>query len=359
MAGLVVSVGAVAQGTTSIEQLKSFVQSSVKMKLDDRKVADYILKMKLSNKLDESTVEDLQGLGAGPKTVAALRQLIASTTSLPEAAPPAPKPTPVNLPPPSEAEQKKLLDDMREYALNYTKNLPNYICTQVTRRHYDPSGSQTWRLADTIQEQLSYFEQKENYKVVMINGKMVTNMEHDKLGGATSSGEFGTMLREIFEPESETEFGWERWTTLRGRRMYVFNFRVRQPRSKYRIYHHDSGRSVIAGYRGLLYVDRDTGIVMRIKMDCEDLPVDFAIQSVSLDLNYDFTKIADQEFILPLKSELRSREGKLLVWNETSYHLYRKFGAEATITFSTPDPVPEEKTKEEPVAPGKPPVKKN
>src|SRR5437764_11888775 len=53
-------------------------------------------------------------------------------------------------------------------------------------------------------------------------------------------------------------------------------------------------------------------------------------------LDYDFQKIADQEFILPLKAEVFMSGNKLMYRNETEFRLYRKFGAEATITL-TPD----------------------
>jgi hypothetical protein len=359
---LAVAAVATAQMPMTVAQLKAFIRSSIQMKHDDVKVAQYVKRIKLSDKLDDRTVEELQGMGAGPRTVAALRELSGSSASLPAPPPPPPPKPVVVIPPPDSIEQKRILAEITENALNYSKNLPNFICTQVTRRNVDPSGMENWQLMDTIQEQLSYFEQKENYKVTMVNSRMVTNLKHEQLGGATSSGEFGSMLYEIFSPESDTEFNWERWATLRGRRMYVFNFRVPQSRSKYSILDVPSRRQIIAGYHGLVYADRDTGIVMRIKLDCEEIPADFPIQNVSLDLNYDFTKIADQEFVLPLKAELRSRQGKYLVRNDVEFHLYRKFGADASVTFDPIDPISEDATKEQPVQPdtrpAKPPVKK-
>jgi hypothetical protein len=54
---------------------------------------------------------------------------------------------------------------------------------------------------------------------------------------------------------------------------------------------------------------------------------------------------------LPLKTEIRSRDGKYLTWNEAEFHLYRKFGADTTITFDTPDELPADKTQEQPAAP--------
>jgi hypothetical protein len=355
---LTVALVASAQIQMTVAQLKAFIKSSIQMKHDDVKVAQYVKKIKLSDKLDDRGVEELQGMGAGPRTVAALRAMSESSASLPPPPPPPPPKPVVVIPPPDSIEQKRILAEITENALNYSKNLPNFICTQVTRRNFDPSGMENWRLMDTIQEQLSYFEQKENYKVTMVNSRMVTNVKHEQLGGATSSGEFGSMLYEIFSPESQTEFNWERWATLRGRRMYVFNFRVAQSRSKYSILDVPSRREIIAGYHGLIYADRDTGMVMRIKLDCEEIPVDFPIQNVSLDLNYDFVKIAEQEFVLPLKAELRSRDGKYLVKNDVEFHLYRKFGTETSVTFDPIDPISEDATKEEPVKPDAPPAKK-
>jgi hypothetical protein len=349
---LALAVPAAAQRSMTVNELVTFIRSSIQLKHDDRQLAASIKKVKLSNKLDARTVETLQGMGAGPSTVAALRSLVTESSSLPPPPPPAPKLVVVGPPAPDSIEQKKILAEITESALNYTKSLPNFICMQVTRRYADISGLENYRLVDTIAEKLSYFEQKEDYKIVSKNNiPVTTNLKHEELDGATSSGEFGSMLLEIFSPESETHFDWERWATLRGRRMYVFSFRVDQSRSKYSIrWGRGAGElTTIAGYHGLIYADRDTHMVMRIKMEC-DMPVTFPIQSVDLDLNYDFTNISGQPFLLPLKSELHSREGKLLVKNETEFRLYNKFGAEAIIQFGdTPEPLPDEKTKEEPV----------
>src|SRR5262249_52019436 len=148
-------------------------------------------------------------LGRGPRPIAALRDLSGSSSALPEAPPPpvvAPKPT---IPAPDSVEQAQILDEIIDKARNYAKGLPDYMCIQVTRRRYDPSGSENWRLHDTIQEQLSYVDHKETYKVVMYNGQSVANVQHYQLGGAISSGEFGSIYTEIFAPETATEFNWD------------------------------------------------------------------------------------------------------------------------------------------------------
>jgi hypothetical protein len=341
------TLAASGQRQMSVPDLVTFIKSSIQLHNDDRAVAATVRRLKLTNRLDAGTVEDLQGLGAGPQTLAALRELIASSASQPVAAPVAPPPPPPVIPPPSPAELKMILAEITGKALDYTKSLPNFICAQVTTRSFDPSGTESWRQEDKIQEQLSYVDGKEDYKVVLVNNLPVANVKHEQLGGITSSGEFGTMLYQIFNPQTETHFDWERWATLRGKRMYVFGFRVAQGHSDYSIYHQPSGRTVVAGYHGLIYADAVTKQIMRIKMDCDDLEA-FPINQVSLTLDYAPTKISEQTFVLPMAAEVRSREGRTLGKNVMQFSLYRKFGADATITFDTPDPIPEDQLKEQP-----------
>jgi len=340
-----------AQNKLTVEQLISFVRSSVQLHHDDRQIATFIKKnVKLSNRLDARTVEELQGAGAGPQTVAALKMLITESASLEPPPPLAPKLVVAGPPPPDSIEQKRILAEITDHARNYVAGLPNFICLQVTRRYGDVSGLENYRLIDTIAERLSYNDQKEDYKVVSINGIPATaNAKHEQKNGASSSGEFGSILKEIFAPETQTQFEWERWATLRGKRMYVFNFHVSQLRSQYSIYSEAVKRTVIAAYHGLVYADRDTKMVMRIKLEVEGLPVDFPIQSVDLDMNYDFTKISGQEYLLPLKSEIRSREGRFLSKNDVEFRMYNRFGAETNIQFGdVPDALPEDTTKEQP-----------
>ena len=350
------SLAAYGQRQMSVPDLVTFIKSSIQMHNDDRAVASTVRRLKLTNRLDAGTVEDLQGMGAGPQTLSALRELITTSASLPPAAPVAPPPPPAAIPPPSPEELKRILAEITDRALDYTKSLPNFICAQVTTRSFDPSGTESWHQEDKIQEQLSYVDGKEDYKVVLVNNLPVANMKHEQLGGITSSGEFGTMLYQIFNPQTQAQFDWERWATLRGRRMYVFGFHVAQPNSDYSIYHQASGRTIVAGYHGLIYADAVTKQIMRIKMDCDGLE-DFPINQVGLTLDYAPTRISEQSFVLPMAAEVRSRAGRQLGRNVIQFSLYRKFTSEATITFDTPDPIPEDQLKEQPaqVAPGKKP----
>ena len=245
-----------AQAKLTVQQLVSFIESSIQLKHPDKQVAVYLSKLKLSERLDARDIEDLQGLGAGPATVAALRKLAETSTSLPTAAQKPVQAPPPQIPPPPVGVQKALLERVREYAINYSKNLPNFFCTEVIRRYRDDTGQEQWVNYDTLTARLSYFDQKEEYKLVMINNR-ATEESFGSVGGTISSGEFGSMLKEIFEPESEATFAWLRWATLRGKRAHVYTYKVPQSNSQWRIAYQRS-HEIIVGYTGLVYVDKET-----------------------------------------------------------------------------------------------------
>ena len=191
---------------------------------------------------------------------------------------------------------------------------------------------------------LSFFEQKEEYKLLFVNNRAFTGTR-ERIGGTVTGGEFGTRLKEVFDPKSEAKFEWERWATLRGKRMHVFRYLIAQERSEYSVQY---GTSVtVPGYGGLVYIDRDTLAVMRITQEVNQMPVGFPINSILAILDYDFIKVADNEFVLPLKASTIARMSKQLFKNDVEFRNYNRFGAEATITFA-PDPLPDDQLKEQP-----------
>ena len=339
----VLCVSAPAQQSLTVDQLLSFVRSSIKLRQPDKEVAAYITRLKLSEKLDERTVEELQGEGAGPKTVAALNELAAASESLPKAQLKVPKPAPPPIPPPPPEEQQQVISEMREYAMNYSQKLPNFICTEVTRQYYDRTGTESWSTGPTIMENLTYFDQQEHYKVMMVNNTYV-NLEHDSVGGATSAGDFGSMLRVTLARKADALIEFDHWGTLRGKRCYVFSYRIASGNSEYNI-RFDKDMRIIVGYHGLIYVDKETRQIVRIALEADDIPPSFPVQEARETLDYDYVDISGQPSLLPLKAVVRMRHDRFLTKNEIEFRLYRKFSADAKIEFDavTPDPLPEDK----------------
>jgi hypothetical protein len=250
-------------------------------------------------------------------------------------------------PAPDPAEQKKVLADATDYANNHERALPNFICTQTTRRFEDFSGREEWRPVDIIVERLTYFEHQEDYKVLEVNG-VASGIGHFEMGGASSSGEFGSVMKGIFAPVSATEFHWQTWFTLRGEKMHVYAYQVAASNSDYHIVVQGESKELVAAYHGLIFVDDRKHYVRRITLHADGIPKAFPVQDVSLMLDYDYTRIGDADYLLPLTFELRSREGKVLVKNDVDYDNYRKFTADSNVRFGDSDQPPPKKTEPRP-----------
>lgn len=346
---LLATAGLFAQARMSVGQLNSFIESAGQLQQDDKKVASYLKNVRLTERMSEDDLTTMLSYGIGQRTAEALRALFDASQQLKPPPPPPPKPV-FKLPdPPTLEEQQELIAHLREYAINYTKRLPDFICTQVIRRYYDPTGLEFWRRQDVITVRLSYFEQKEDYKVMLMNGAP-TEVGLDRVDGAISTGEFGSMLREVFDPESDAQFRWARWATLGGRRMHVIEYRVPQAKSKWTVSYQRS-QSITPGYHGLVYVDRDSRMISRLTLEADGIPPSFPVQQAGTTLDYDFVNIGGADYMLPLKYTVKMREAKYLAKNETEFRMYRKFGADTAITFDIPEALPEEGRKEEPPKP--------
>jgi hypothetical protein len=341
------ALAAAGEMSLTVAKLTDFIRSAVQLKQPDKQVAETLRHVKMVEKLDDRAIEELQSLGAGPKTVAALKELGDASASLPEAAPPPPKPVVAPLEPPDSDEQGRIIAEAREYVLNYTKSLPNFICVQVTRRDVDRAGTgSSWYHLDTITAKLSYNGRHEDYEVIMKNDQPVTNVKLEQLGGTVSAGEFGSMMSEIFEPDSQAHFSWDHWATLRGRRSYVFAYDIEQEYSKYHIKEVETNKEIVPAYRGLVYIDRDNKTVTKITLNPYDIPSDFPIHDAHESLDYDLQTIGDVKYMLPLKAVLTSKLARFSTRNEIEFRLYRKFETGSTIKFDTPDALPDDQTKE-------------
>jgi hypothetical protein len=357
-------LAAASQTPMTVEKLAAFLRNAVNStdyKYTDRDLAGFLANVKMTERLDDRTIEDLQGqIKLGPLTLARLRMLRDQSQSLVAARPVVAPLPPVPIPPPSSEEQAAMLDEVRDYALNYSANLPDYICTQVTTRYAAPlpgtryggaaGDSPHWQQLDKLTIRLSYSQKDgENYKLILMNNTP-TQEDYKKLGGATSRGDFGTMMRQIFERHTETRFEWDHWGTLRGRRVMAFSYRVALGNSQYHIGVKEENLDIIVGYHGLVEVDKETHKIMRVTTVADDIPPGFPIRDVKSTLDYDYVEISGHTFLLPLKGNVIATGRDFVERNDNEFRIYRKYEAESTISFDAPDlaPLPDDKTKETP-----------
>ena len=343
----------VAQTGLSYSQLRQFVRSSIDQKLRDKDVASYLKRQVVRFAISDELVEEFVGWGIGPRTLKALEGLQGTTADLP-APTPIPEPTatdkPRQPPPPSPQEQESIIEGARRSARAYADDLPNYVCLQVTRRFFDPTGMEMdWLKHDEIKTRVSYIDGREDYEMLSVNDT-VTSKGFSELGGTTSTGEFGTILSSLFATGTDAQFRWARHSLLRGRPVYVFHIEVPQSRSSWSLTSTADGpgqklRTIRSGYTGLVYIGKESGRVLRIVMEADGIPASFPMQEARSRLDFDFIEIADQTYLLPLKAQAYIRSGRLLTRNDLEFRLYRKFTTEAIISFEEIEdlePLPED-----------------
>jgi hypothetical protein len=333
----------------SVQQLVAFIQSSEKIikeekTMTDKQLADFLSKVKLTEKLEPLVIEDLEALDLGPLTRRALEKLRVDSQSLTASSVKQVLPD-EPIPPPTALEQGAILDDVRNYVANYDDNLPDFVCTEVehrliapkpgTRYGGRPGSDPSYQESDTVTNRLSYFEHKEEKKPILVNSRPVFT-SYESLNGSTSNGDFGTMLRDLFSRRAQAHFEWARWATLRGRLTMVFSFRVAQPNSTFSIVVKDIKREIVAGYSGEVFVDKATRKVTRLLEVAQDIPVDFPVRHAQERLDYDYADIGGQQYLLPYRGELIMEGEEVFSKNLLDFLHYKKYSADSAITYDIP-----------------------
>jgi hypothetical protein len=236
-----------------------------------------------------------------------------------------------------------VIEEVRKNVMNYSDDLPDFICNQEITRYADLEGSGAWQKYDNLTYEVSYHRKSESYKPVNVIGRPVT-LPLDQVGGATSSGDFGLRLSQLFNPDSKASFRAAGTDRLGARQTLVYDFTVLQSSSTWQI-KADNLPPIVAGYSGSVWIDAETKRVLKIEMAADNLPRDYPVTQAEGSTDYDMVKLRglDMEFLLPIRSEtiMGDRRQRHFFRNISYYKFYRKFETDVKVT--DPDEKPPEK----------------
>ena len=141
------------------------------------------------------------------------------------------------------------IEKARDVAESFSETLPNYICQQFTARFINTSHITSWQAQDVVSAEVIYENGRESYRNLAINGKAVKK-GMEELSGAWSTGEFGTLLRDLFSPSTAAEFHLRRDSaTIAGMAAAIYDYQVKRENSHWRV--QAPSQSVFPAYKGI------------------------------------------------------------------------------------------------------------
>jgi hypothetical protein len=231
-------------------------------------------------------------------------------------------------------QEDPVLTRAREAVASYTGSLPNFFCKQLTTRYASDDPKRGWQALDTVSADLAYEDGQESYKNIKVGSRSV-NKDMIDIGGSSSTGEFGSILVDLFEPSVQATFRKAGNDTIQNRSAVMFKFEVKRENSHWRVM--APSQLYYPASRGTVWVDKETARVLRIEMESRNIPTGFPFAKVETAIDYDFVRLSGaQSYLLPVDSEVLSCEqgSSRCSRNRIEFRNYRKFGAESDITFT-------------------------
>jgi hypothetical protein len=264
----------------------------------------------------------------------------------------------------AQTQNDPVIEAARKAAAVYAQSLPDYMVSRSTSRYRSTPKStvQTtvdntrgavqptradagaeisgWQQIDTITGVVTVQRGREIYTNIRVNGSPANYLPP---GGSWSAGEFAGEIPMIFSPESAAVFSHPHVENLRNHAAVRYNFAVDQSHSTWNMAAANNGSwssnlNYSPAYTGRIWIDKETGQAISIEMTAKELPRGFPVWSVESRTDYDFVKIGDGKFLLPIGSQTTSCEpgGNVCLKNETEFKDFRKFESSSSLTFDGP-----------------------
>jgi hypothetical protein len=225
-----------------------------------------------------------------------------------------------------------LIEKAREVAFDTTEKLPNFICEQFTTRYVSQTTPASWTAQDVVSAKVVYEDGKESYQNISDNGKPMKDFFEGE-NGAWSKGEFGTILRDIYDPSTAARFHYATDAQIHGLSSAVYDYTIEQRNSHWVI--QATGQKYNPASRGSVWVDKQSGKTLRIESSAVGLPKDFPLDTAETAVDYDFVAIGTKRVVLPVRSEVLmcQRGTPICTRNVIEFRNYHEFGADTNVKF--------------------------
>jgi VWFA-related protein len=350
----------------TVAQLDQALTAAIAAHKPDAEIARQIASLELSERLTEASLNRLNIRLAQDALAAQALALLADRSAFLD-------PPVAELPgtaAPDGAARQRMLDAARNYVAQTLPRLPDFLATRTIKR-YDDSAQAfkkgAWpvraglHLVDTSSREISVRNEREGQGVK--HGSAASQEQN----GLSTWGEFGFLPTVILADMVKGTVTWSHWEQMAAGPAAVFHYAVPHSASHYEIVgtiaHGPKWQPADAStvrtapaYHGSLWVDPETGVVLRLSIEIGENEVG-QFKRFAVMVQYAPVQIGGRNFICPVRSlalDLASAgvtsslfgnsglaEAPTEWLNVASYSNYHRFAATARILADTPETQPE------------------
>jgi hypothetical protein len=222
-----------------------------------------------------------------------------------------------------------------EFALNFRRQLPDFICEQTTTTSHSKA---------TMNAQVTFEKGHEHYSHLTLDGKpLEENSSMVKAMEFISTGELGSNLVDLFRLPRAPEFRFRKKEEFGHTPALLYDFHIPADRNRSWALRDSRGVTVFPEYKGQIWLERKTGQLLRLVFRAVNLPTDFDFRDAVITSDYNYVAIAGAgTFLLPSRSTTKaclqrlSPEDTQCRTNVLVFHDCRKFGVETHIQSDRP-----------------------
>ena len=338
----------------TVQELKDMLTQMQQQKKSDEEVATALKQVELTEQMTPDALNTLGSLVPGQQSLAQMYVLESRSAMLP----PPPSEIP-NDPAPDAAGQKALLDKASDYVSKTYGQLPDLTATKTTIRFQDSmdvvqSSSGMHSSASEVDTNFGLGNSPQFFRLINVaNSAIESNGGVEKMptakdtvawgrNGYIALEEQGPVLTTVLsEAQNTGKFSWVRWEMVNGKKTAVFAFTVDKKKSRYAVNYccfpdteqagmmsysmpkagggsaPSSTNATAKGnlqtntnwknykatvpYHGELFINADTGIVVRLINDA-DFKSSEVVHQEDTRIDYGPVTVGDKALVLPVKT---------------------------------------------------------
>ena len=233
---------------------------------------------------------------------------------------------------PTDIPHAEAVAGVCRYAMSLPETMPNFICDQIASRFWGKNKVPF----DLVTASVRYEDGSESYNDIKVNGRPAPEAI-TKTPGLWSTGEFGSNLRSIFDTRNQALFEFTRESQWKEHSAWVFTYTIAKQNDP--LWRLSTGQETLAPpYKGELWVDQQTGELLRFGSVATDIPKTFAVADAEAQVDYADVVFADgTSFVLPADFTVTSAlRGQQSTRNLVQFRNCHKFRAKSRMVLDVP-----------------------